>query len=179
MKWVNLACWDQPFPNNMAGQGRTTFPTVLWHGKWSGWILVIVPPMSVQSSLVMHPIFAYGTEEQRTKFLPDLAAGKKIGCFGLTRKPDHGSDAGSMTTRAKKAGEWAICYRAPKTGLPNSPVADVMVVWAKSDAHDGKIRGFILERGMKGLETPKIEGKVFVAGLRVTGMIQMARCVCA
>jgi len=126
--------------------------------------------MSVQSSLVMHPIFAYGSEEQREKYLPGLAAGELVGCFGLT-EPDHGSDAGGMLTRAKKT-ESGYSLSGAKNWITNSPVADVMVVWAKSDAHDGKIRGFILERGMKGLETPKIEGK-FSLRASVTGMIQM------
>ncbi len=126
--------------------------------------------MSVQSSLVMHPIFAYGSEDQRNKYLPGLASGKTIGCFGLT-EPDHGSDAGAMLTRAKKV-EGGYSLSGSKNWITNSPVADVLVVWAKSDAHDGKIRGFILERGMKGLETPKIEGK-FSLRASVTGMIQM------
>ncbi len=114
--------------------------------------------MSVQSSLVMHPIHAYGSEEQRKKYLPKLATGELIGCFGLT-EPDHGSDPGSMVTRAAKSGSG---YRltGAKTWITNAPIADVMVVWAKSDAHDGAIRGFILERGMKGLYTTRIEGKV-------------------
>ncbi len=114
--------------------------------------------MSVQSSLVMHPIHAYGSEEQRKKYLPKLATGEMIGCFGLT-EPDHGSDPGSMVTRAVKSGSG---YRltGAKTWITNAPIADMMVVWAKSDAHDGAIRGFILERGMKGLSTTRIEGKV-------------------
>jgi glutaryl-CoA dehydrogenase len=126
--------------------------------------------MSVQSSLVMHPIFAYGTDEQRAKFLPGLAAGELIGCFGLT-EPDFGSDAGGMLTRAKKV-DGGYSISGAKNWITNSPVADVMVVWAKSDAHDGKIRGFILERGMTGLETPKIEGK-FSLRASITGTIQM------
>lgn len=127
--------------------------------------------MSVQSSLVMHPIFAYGTDEQRTKYLPDLASGNKIGCFGLT-EPDHGSDAGGMLSRAKKV-DGGYSLSGAKNWITNSPVADVMVVWAKSDDHEGKIRGFILERGMTGLETPKIDGK-FSLRASVTGMIQMS-----
>jgi glutaryl-CoA dehydrogenase len=126
--------------------------------------------MSVQSSLVMHPIFAYGSEEQRLKYLPKLASGEWVGCFGLT-EPDHGSDPGSMITRAKKVdGRYSIS--GAKNWITNSPIADVFVVWAKSDAHDGKIRGFILEKGMKGLNAPKIEGK-FSLRASVTGMIQM------
>ncbi|MBL6735870.1 MAG: acyl-CoA dehydrogenase [Burkholderiales bacterium] len=124
--------------------------------------------MSVQSSLVMYPIFTYGTEEQREKYLPDLASGKKIGCFGLT-EPDYGSDAGGLITRATKApGGWKL--KGAKMWITNSPVADIMVIWAKDDA--GTIRGFILERGMQGLETPKISGK-FSLRASITGEIVM------
>lgn len=126
--------------------------------------------MSVQSSLVMHPIFAYGTDEQRSRYLPKLASGEWIGCFGLT-EPDHGSDPSSMITRARKV-DGGYSISGAKNWITNSPIADVAVVWAKSDAHDDKIKGFILERGMKGLETPKIEGK-FSLRASVTGMIQM------
>jgi len=126
--------------------------------------------MSVQSSLVMHPIFAYGTEEQRNKYLPKLASGEWIGCFGLT-EPDHGSDPGGMITRAK-AVDGGYSISGAKNWITNSPIADVFVVWAKSDAHDGKIRGFVLEKGMKGLEAPKIEGK-FSLRASTTGMIQL------
>jgi glutaryl-CoA dehydrogenase len=111
--------------------------------------------MSVQSSLVMHPIHAYGTEEQRQRFLPRLAGGELVGCFGLT-EPDHGSDPGGMRTRARRA-EGGYVLTGAKMWITNSPIADVMIVWAKDDA--GEIRGFILERGMEGLTTPKIEGK--------------------
>jgi glutaryl-CoA dehydrogenase len=126
--------------------------------------------MSVQSSLVMHPIFAYGSEDQRKKYLPRLARGEIVGCFGLT-EPDHGSDPGSMTTRAEKS---ASGYRitGAKTWITNAPIADVMIVWAKSAAHDGDIRGFIVERGARGLSTPKIEGKVSLRA-SVTGEIVM------
>ncbi len=124
--------------------------------------------MSVQSSLVMYPIYTYGTEEQRQKYLPDLASGKKIGCFGLT-EPDYGSDAGGMITRAKKVnGGWQL--NGAKMWITNSPVADILVVWAKND--DDIIQGFILERGMAGLETPKISGK-FSLRASVTGEIVM------
>ncbi len=124
--------------------------------------------MSVQSSLVMHPINAYGSEEQRRKYLPRLATGEWAGCFGLT-EPDHGSDPGGMKTRARKvAGGYVL--KGAKMWITNSPIADVMVVWAKDDAED--IRGFILERGMKGLGTPKIEGK-FSLRASVTGEIVM------
>ena len=126
--------------------------------------------MSVQSSLVMHPIHAYGSEEQRRKYLPRLATGEIVGCFGLT-EPDHGSDPGSMVTRAAKvAGGYRLS--GAKTWITNAPIADVMVVWAKSDEHDGAIRGFILERGTKGLATPKIEGKVSLR-TSITGEIVM------
>ncbi|UDF34663.1 UNVERIFIED_ORG: acyl-CoA dehydrogenase [Shinella sp. XGS7] len=126
--------------------------------------------MSVQSSLVMHPIFAYGTDEQRNKYLPKLASGEWVGCFGLT-EPDHGSDPSSMITRAKKV-DGGYLISGAKNWITNSPIADVAVVWAKSDAHDNKIKGFVLERGMKGFETPKIEGK-FSLRASVTGMIMM------
>jgi glutaryl-CoA dehydrogenase len=126
--------------------------------------------MSVQSSLVMHPIFAYGTEEQRQKYLPKLASGEWVGCFGLT-EPDHGSDPGSMITRAKPV-DGGYLVSGAKNWITNSPIADVFVVWAKSDAHEGKIRGFVLEKGMKGLNAPKIEGK-FSLRASITGMIQM------
>ena len=126
--------------------------------------------MSVQSSLVMHPIFAYGTNEQRHKYLPKLSSGEWVGCFGLT-EPDHGSDPGGMLTRAKPV-DGGYLISGSKNWITNSPIADVFVIWAKSDAHDGKIKGFVLERGMKGLETPKIEGK-FSLRASTTGMIQM------
>jgi glutaryl-CoA dehydrogenase len=125
--------------------------------------------MSVQSSLVMHPIYAYGSEEQRQKYLPKLASGEWVGCFGLT-EPDHGSDPGGMKTRATKvAGGFKL--NGSKMWITNSPIADVAVVWAKND--DGAIRGFILERGMKGFETPKIEGK-FSLRASTTGAIMLS-----
>ncbi|KAI8053434.1 glutaryl-CoA dehydrogenase mitochondrial precursor [Syncephalis plumigaleata] len=125
--------------------------------------------MSVQSSLVMHPIYAYGTEAQKAKYLPDLASGAKVGCFGLT-EPNHGSDPGSMETVARR-GDGVYILNGSKTWITNSPIADVFVVWAKM-ADDGKIRGFILEKGMKGLSAPTIKGK-FSLRASVTGMIQM------
>jgi glutaryl-CoA dehydrogenase len=124
--------------------------------------------MSVQSSLVMHPIWAYGTEAQKQKFLPKLATGEYVGCFGLT-EPDSGSDPGSMTTRAK-AVDGGYQLKGNKMWITNSPIADVFVVWAKDD--EGQIRGFVLERGMAGLTTPKIEGK-FSLRASVTGEIVM------
>ena len=119
--------------------------------------------MSVQSSLVMHPINAYGSEEQRRKWLPGLATGELIGCFGLT-EPDAGSDPGGMRTRAQKV-DGGYRLSGSKMWITNSPIADVFVVWAKSDAHDGKIRGFLLEKGMKGLSAPKIGMKLSLARL--------------
>ncbi|MBM3180448.1 MAG: acyl-CoA dehydrogenase [Chloroflexi bacterium] len=145
--------------------------------------------MSVQSSLVMHPIYAYGSEEQKKKYLPQLASGKLVGCFGLT-EPDHGSDPGSMETRAKKVdGGWIL--HGNKMWITNSPIADVFIVWAKtyyaqggvpaadSSAGDGErsggeIHGFILEKGMKGLSAPKIEGK-FSLRASITGEIVMEK----
>lgn len=126
--------------------------------------------MSVQSSLVMYPIYAYGSEEQRQKYLPKLASGEFIGCFGLT-EPDAGSDPGGMKTTAKKtAGGYVL--NGTKMWISNSPIADVFVVWAKSEAHGGKIRGFVLDKGMKGLSAPKIEGKLSLRA-SITGEIVM------
>jgi len=130
--------------------------------------------MSVQSSLVMHPIHAYGTEEQREKFLPGLATGELIGCFGLT-EPDAGSDPAAMKSRAKKV-DGGYQLKGSKTWISNSPIADVFVVWAKSEAHENKIKGFILEKGMKGLSAPKIEGKMSLRA-SITGEIVMDNVV--
>ena len=124
--------------------------------------------MSVQSSLVMHPIHRFGSEEQRQKYLAKLASGEWVGCFGLT-EPDHGSDPGGMSSRATKA-SGGYRLRSAKTWITNSPIADVLLVWAKTE--DGVIRGFILEKGMKGLSTPKIEGK-FSMRASLTGEIVM------
>lgn len=126
--------------------------------------------MSVQSSLVMYPIQAFGSEEQKRKFLPKLATGEFVGCFGLT-EPDAGSDPAGMRTTAKKI-DGGYSLSGSKTWISNAPFADVFVVWAKSEAHGGKIRGFVLEKGMKGLETPKIEGKMSLRA-STTGMIMM------
>ncbi len=123
---------------------------------------------SVQSSLVMYPIHAFGTEEQRQRFLPKLGRGEFVGCFGLT-EPDAGSDPASMRTRARRV-DGGYLLNGTKTWITNAPLADVLVVWAKDDA--GDIRGYLLERGMAGLETPKIEGK-FSLRASVTGMIMM------
>ncbi|KGJ23111.1 acyl-CoA dehydrogenase [Paracoccus sanguinis] len=127
--------------------------------------------MSVQSSLVMYPIYAYGSEEQRQKYLPKLASGEWIGCFGLT-EPDAGSDPGGMKTTAKKTANGYV-LNGSKMWISNSPIADVFVVWAKSEAHGGKIRGFVLEKGMKGLSAPKIEGKLSLRA-SITGEIVMS-----
>ena len=124
--------------------------------------------LSVQSSLVMHPIHAYGTEAQRRKYLPKLATGETIGCFGLT-EPDSGSDPGSMRTTAKKV-DGGYLLKGAKMWISNAPIADVMVIWAKTE--DGVIRGFLLERGMKGLTTPRIEGK-FSLRASTTGEVVM------
>jgi glutaryl-CoA dehydrogenase len=126
--------------------------------------------MSVQSSLVMYPIYAYGSEEQRKKYLPKLSSGEYIGCFGLT-EPDAGSDPGGMKTRAVKT-EGGYRLNGSKMWISNAPIADVFVVWAKSEAHGGKIRGFVLEKGMKGLSAPKIGGKLSLRA-SITGEIVM------
>ena len=126
--------------------------------------------MSVQSSLVMYPIDAFGSEEQKQKYLPTLATGEKVGCFGLT-EPDHGSDPGSMVAKAEKSGDGYI-LTGSKTWITNSPIADVFIVWAKDP--QGLIRGFILDKGMKGLSAPKIEGKMSLR-CSITGQIVMDR----
>ncbi len=124
--------------------------------------------MSVQSSLVMYPIYAYGSEEQRRKYLPKLASGEWIGCFGLT-EPDAGSDPAGMKTRAEKI-DGGYRLTGSKMWISNSPIADVFVIWAKSDAHDGKIRGFVLDKGLKGLSAPKIQNKMSLRA-SITGEI--------
>jgi glutaryl-CoA dehydrogenase len=126
--------------------------------------------MSVQSSLVMYPIYAYGSEEQRRKYLPGLASGKLIGCFGLT-EPDAGSDPAGMKTVAKKTAT-GYTLTGAKMWISNAPIADVFVVWAKSEAHGGKIKGFVLEKGMAGLSAPKIAGKLSLRA-SITGEIVM------
>ena len=125
---------------------------------------------SVQSSLVMHPIYAYGSDEQRRKYLPGLASGALIGCFGLT-EPDAGSDPAGMKTYARKDGDDYV-ISGSKTWISNAPFADVFVVWAKSEEHGGAIRGFVLEKGMAGLSAPKIKGKISLRA-STTGMIMM------
>ena len=124
--------------------------------------------MSVQSSLVMYPIYAYGSEEQRQKYLPKLASGEWIGCFGLT-EPDAGSDPGSMKTRAAKV-QGGYVLNGSKMWISNSPIADVFVIWARSEAHGGKIRGFVLDKGIKGLSAPRIGGKLSLRA-SVTGEV--------
>lgn len=127
--------------------------------------------MSVQSSLVMHPINQFGSDEQKQKYLPKLARGEWIGCFGLT-EPEAGSDPGGMTTRAQSLPGGGYRLNGAKMWISNAPIADVFVVWAKSDAHEGKIKGFILEKGMAGLSAPKIDGKLSLRA-SVTGEILM------
>jgi len=126
--------------------------------------------MSVQSSLVMYPIYAYGSEEQRQRYLPGLATGELVGCFGLT-EPDAGSDPGGMRTRAEKT---ASGYRltGAKMWISNSPIADVFVIWAKSDAHGGKIRGFVLDKGLRGLSAPQVKQKLSLRA-SITGEVVM------
>ncbi|MFN0262834.1 acyl-CoA dehydrogenase [Tepidamorphus sp. 3E244] len=126
--------------------------------------------MSVQSSLVMYPIFAYGDETQRKTYLPKLASGEFVGCFGLT-EPDAGSDPAGMKTRAKRS-DGGYVLNGSKMWISNAPIADVFVVWAKSEAHDGEIRGFVLDKGMKGLSAPKIGGKLSLRA-SITGEIVM------
>ena len=126
--------------------------------------------MSVQSSLVMHPINTFGSEEQKQKYLPKLSSGEFIGCFGLT-EPDAGSDPAGMRTNAKKV-DGGFMLNGSKTWISNAPIADVFVVWAKSAEHDNKIKGFILEKGMRGLSAPKIENKLSLRA-SITGMIMM------
>ncbi|MGC1503109.1 MAG: acyl-CoA dehydrogenase [Sulfitobacter sp.] len=126
--------------------------------------------MSVQASLVMYPIYAYGSEAQRNKYLPKLCSGEWIGCFGLT-EPDAGSDPGSMTTRAVKTAN-GYKLTGTKMWISNAPIADVFVVWAKSEEHGGKIRGFVLEKGMKGLSAPKVGNKLSLRA-SITGEIVM------
>ena len=128
--------------------------------------------MSVQNSLVIHPIFNYGTDEQRQKYVPKLASGEWIGCFGLT-EPDFGSDPGGMLTRAKKTSAGYV-LNGTKTWISNAPVADIAVIWAKTE--DSVIRGFIVERGTKGFSTPKIEGK-FSLRTSITGQIILEDCL--
>jgi glutaryl-CoA dehydrogenase len=126
--------------------------------------------MSVQSSLVMYPIWAYGSESQRQRYLPRLSSGEIVGCFGLT-EPEHGSDPGGMRTRAERT-KTGYSLTGNKLWITNAPIADIFVIWAKSDAHDGAIRGFVLERGAKGLSTPKIEGKLSLR-VSITGEVAM------
>lgn len=126
--------------------------------------------MSVQSSLVIYPIYAFGSEAQKQRYLPKLTSGEWIGCFGLT-EPDAGSDPGGMRTRATKV-DGGFRLNGAKTWISNAPIADVFVIWAKSDAHGGAIRGFVLEKGMKGLSAPKIEGKLSLRA-SITGMVVM------
>jgi glutaryl-CoA dehydrogenase len=149
-----------------AGAGYVAYGLVAREIEWvdSGYRSMA----SVQSSLVMYPIHAYGSDEQKAKYLPRLARGELIGCFGLT-EPDAGSDPSSMRTVAKADGD-GFRLSGSKTWITNSPFADVFVVWAKSEAHGGKIKGFVLDKGMPGLSAPKIEGKLSLRA-STTGMI--------
>ena len=144
----------------MVARASAMWPTGWWRGKWSGSISGYRSAMSVQNSLVMHPIEAYGTEAQCQKYLPRLATGEIVGCFGLT-EPDAGSDPGGMKTRAKRV-QGGFLLNGSKMWITNSPIADVAVVWGKLD--DEGIRGFLVDRGTKGFSTPTIEGKVSLAG---------------
>jgi glutaryl-CoA dehydrogenase len=126
--------------------------------------------MSVQSSLVMYPLHAYGSEAQKRRYLPGLAAGRLIGCFGLT-EPDAGSDPAGMKTTARRTAEGYVLNGA-KTWISNAPIADVFIIWARSEAHDGKIRGFVVDKGTKGLSAPRIGGKLSLRA-SVTGEIVM------
>ena len=159
-RWASSACWAATIEGyGCAGINYVSYGLIAREVERvdSGYRSV----MSVQSSLVMHPIHAYGTEEQRQKYLPKLATGEWIGCFGLT-EPDYGSDPGGMETRAQKvAGGYAL--NGSKMWITNSPIADVFVVWAKDD--EGEIRGFVLENGMKGLSAPEDRGQVQPARL--------------
>jgi glutaryl-CoA dehydrogenase len=130
--------------------------------------------LSVQSSLVMHPINEYGSEAQRLKYLPDLASGVKIGCFGLTES-DHGSDPGGMETRARKRPDGSYSLSGSKNWITNSAIADVFIIWARDEV--GSIRGFILDEGVSGLTAPKIEGK-FSLRASVTGMVSFSNWLC-
>ncbi len=167
-KWALSGCWVRPFPRTSAAAGLNYVSYGLIAREIERVDSGYRSMMSVQSSLVMLPIHAFGSEAQKRKFLPALARGESIGCFGLT-EPDHGSDPGSMVTRARSA-SGGFHLTGSKTWISNSPFADVFVVWAKTD--DDVIRGFILEKGWKGLSTPALHGKV---GLRAstTGQIVM------
>ena len=170
MRWVNSDCSASPYPRHTDALVPATLPTGSWPARSSGSIRAYRSMNSVQSSLVMYPIYTYGSEEQRQKYLPKLATGEWVGCFGLT-EPDSGSDPGSMTTRAEKVADG---YRltGTKMWISNSPIADVFVVWAKSEADGGRIRGFVLEKGMPGLSAPKIDGKLSLRA-SITGEIVM------
>jgi len=150
-----------------AGVGYNAYGLIAHHVEWVD--SSYRSAMSVQSSLVMHPINTFGSEEQKLKYLPELASGRLVGCFGLT-EPNHGSDPGSMETRARRQADGSWRLSGSKNWITNSPIADVFIIWAKDD--EGVIRGFILEKDMPGLSAPKIEGK-FSLRASVTGMIFM------
>ena len=157
-RWARSACSASTMPTEYGGAGANYVSYGLVAREIERVDSGYRSMLSVQSSLVMYPIYAYGSEAQRKKYLPKLASGEWVGCFGLT-EPNAGSDPGGMTTRAEKVADG---YRisGAKMWISNAPIADVFVIWAKSAAHDNEIRGFILEKGMKGLSAPKIQGKL-------------------
>ena len=170
-RWARSGCSARPSREEYGGAGLTYVCYGLIAREIERVDSGFRSAMSVQSSLVMHPIYAYGSEAQRRKYLPKLATGEIVGCFGLT-EPDHGSDPGSMVTRAEKvAGGYRLT--GAKMWITNAPVADIAVVWAKLD---GKIRGFLVERGTKGFSTPKIDGKLSLRA-SVTGEIVLEGAV--
>ena len=172
-RWARSICWASSFRSSTAAPVSTTSVTAWSPARSSASIPGFRSMMSVQGSLVMVPIHEFGTEAQKQKFLPKLATGEFIGCFGLT-EPGYGSDPGGMTTRAKKV-DGGYSLTGTKSWISNSPIADVFIIWAKDDAD--AIRGFILEKGMKGLSAPPIHGKV---GLRtsLTGEVVMDDVFC-
>src|SRR3954463_8179934 len=165
----DIGCFGPTIPTEYGGGGLDNISYGLMMQELERGDSGIRSTASVQGSLVMFPIYEYGSEEQRKKYLPKLASGEWLGCFGLT-EPDYGSDAGGMVTRARKVdGGWVL--NGAKMWISNAPYADIFVIWAKDDA--GEIRGFVLERGMKGLTAPKIEGK-FSLRTSPTGEVVMA-----
>ena len=169
-RWASWACWGVTILEEYGGTGAGYVSYGLVAREVERVDSGYRSMMSVQASLVMYPINAYGSEEQRRKYLPKLCSGEWVGCFGLT-EPDAGSDPGGMKTTARRTANGYV-LNGTKMWISNSPIADVFVVWAKSEAHDGKIRGFVLDKGTKGLSAPKIEGKLSLRA-SVTGEIVM------